>query len=80
MYWGMSVVDVLTCIVVTQAVDELLAALGASGEQRVPVPAWHYEEAAEAHARQDGCMPLGEALQKCYDLRCTIISASDPTF
>jgi len=52
-----------------QAVDELLAALGARGDERVPVPAWHYEDAAPADARADGRMPLREALSKCYDLR-----------
>jgi hypothetical protein len=52
-----------------QAVDELLAALDARGDERVPVPAWHYEDAAPADARADGRMPLREALSKCYDLR-----------
>ncbi|KAK9832619.1 hypothetical protein WJX81_004423 [Elliptochloris bilobata] len=52
-----------------QAVDELLAALGATGDERVPVPAWHYEEPRTLNARPDGNMPLREAFLKCYDLR-----------
>ena len=53
-----------------QAAEELLAALGARGDERVPVPSWHYEDAAPVDSRQDGRMPLREALLKCYDLRC----------
>lgn len=50
-----------------QGVDALLAALGASGAERVPVPSWHYQEEGEPYA--DGSMPLRDALTKCYDLR-----------
>lgn len=53
-----------------QAAEELLAALGARGDERVPVPSWHYEDAAPVDSRQDGRMPLREALLTCYDLRC----------
>lgn len=50
-----------------QAADALIAQLGASASQRVPVPSWHYQEEGEVYA--DGTMPLKDALIKCYDLR-----------
>jgi hypothetical protein len=53
-----------------QAVDELLAQLGADGQQAVPIPSWHYEESEAARqGYSDTRMPLRQALLKCYDLR-----------
>jgi hypothetical protein len=51
-----------------QAVDELLAVLGASGDEQVPVPSWHYRTANADGA--DETMRLRDALIQCYDIRC----------
>ncbi|KAI8473830.1 MAG: sulfite reductase [Monoraphidium minutum] len=55
------------------AVSELLAALGAGGDELVAAPAWHYQE-AEGHAAvvagpSGPALPLRAALARCYDLR-----------
>ncbi len=52
-----------------QAVEDLLAVMGASATEAVPVPSWHYEE-VDGGAVQGGTMPLADALTRCYDLRC----------
>lgn len=50
-----------------QAVEELLAALGADGSLLVQVPSSHY---ADPLLPQGACsMPLRDALARCYDMR-----------
>ena len=56
-----------------QAVDELLRLLGASAEDPVPRPTWHYDDGKLPQL--DNSMPLREALAMCYDLRCALMSA-----
>lgn len=51
-----------------QAVEELVAAMGAQASELVPVPSWHYEEEGGPGSE----MTLAEALAKCYDIRCTV--------
>ncbi len=51
-----------------QAVEELVAAMGAQASELVPVPSWHYEE--EGGPRSE--MTLADALAKCYDIRCAV--------
>ena len=55
-----------------QAVDELLRLLGASEQDPVPRPTWHYDD---GKLPQLNGMPLREALAMCYDLRCALTSA-----
>lgn len=48
-----------------EAVEELVAAMGAQASELVPVPSWHYEEEGGPGSE----MTLAEALAKCYDIR-----------
>jgi hypothetical protein len=50
-----------------QAVDELLAVLGADGGLLVKLPAWHYADPALPAGATS--LPLRDALARCYDLR-----------
>jgi sulfite reductase (NADPH) flavoprotein alpha-component len=58
-----------------QAVDALLSVIGASGDEPVPVPSWHYAEPdgptanGTANGKGSHSMPLRAALTRCYDLR-----------
>lgn len=64
-----------------QAVGALLSVIGASGDEPVPVPSWHYAEpegpnangtangAASTNGKGAPSMPLRAALTLCYDLR-----------
>ena len=52
-----------------QAVDELLRLLGASAQEPVPRPTWHYDD---GKLPQLDSMPLRVALAMCYDLRCAL--------
>jgi sulfite reductase (NADPH) flavoprotein alpha-component len=49
-----------------QAVDDLLAALGASGDEAVPTPAWHYREQP---APAGPTTSLRHALSVAYDIK-----------
>ena len=53
--------------IVIQAVDDLLAVLGASGGESVPVPSWQYSTADTDGAAD--AMTLRDALIQCYDVR-----------
>ncbi|KAK9824028.1 hypothetical protein WJX72_007096 [[Myrmecia] bisecta] len=54
-----------------QAVDDLVAQMGAEGGSLVAPPSWHYEESLElSGARQGDKLTLRDALCRCYDLRC----------
>lgn len=60
-------------------VDELLQQLGASGDEPVPTPSWHYQEQQQQQQQQSGAnntnstnsstMSLRHALTVCYDLK-----------
>ncbi|WIA38912.1 hypothetical protein OEZ86_005065 [Tetradesmus obliquus] len=55
-----------------QAVDELLQQLGATGDEAVPTPSWHYAEDPQhspAAAAADGSFSLRHALSVCYDIK-----------
>jgi hypothetical protein len=58
--------------VLLQAVDQLLQQLGASGDERVQTPSWHYTEDpnhSTAAAAADGSISLRHALSVCYDIK-----------
>lgn len=50
-----------------QVVDELLAHLGASGDEQAPVPSWHYQE--DPSAPNPPTASLRHLLGACYDLK-----------
>jgi hypothetical protein len=55
-----------------QVVDELLQQLGATGDQAVQTPSWHYTEDpahTTAAAAADGSISLRHALSVCYDIK-----------
>ena len=52
--------------------DELLCLLGASAQDPVPRPAWHYDD---GKLPQLSSVPLQDALAMCYDLRCALLPA-----
>ena len=66
----------LPSLILVQAVSELLTVLGATGNEAVQIPAWHYTEepdhtpraAAAAGSVPEGSMSLRHALTSCYDL------------
>jgi hypothetical protein len=54
-----------------QVVDELLQQLGATGDEGVQTPSWHYTEDPQhsTAAAADGSISLRHALSVCYDIK-----------
>jgi hypothetical protein len=58
-------------LLLLQVVDELLQQLGATGDEAVQTPSWHYTEdrAHTTAAAADGSISLRHALSVCYDIK-----------
>jgi hypothetical protein len=59
------------CVTPLQAVDELLQQLGATGDEPVTRPTWHYQEQPDSSSNHNNSssVSLRHALTVCYDIK-----------